>query len=153
LTPPDLVATFARPTLDKYIVWRIITQDVVTHSDASQSDSGADMSSPGSPPLTESTFLILLALTNPRHGYAIMQKVAGLSNARVRLGPGTLYGALNALLEKGLIQPVGESDAGGERRKVYALTPAGRKLLDQEVERLQELVGIAEKVLTEGAGQ
>ena len=103
---------------------------------------------PNLPPLTESTFLILLALTSPRHGYAIMQEVVRLSSDRVRLGPGTLYGALNTLLERASIYPVGESDAGGERRKVYALTAAGRELLNQDVARLRDLVQIADTVLT-----
>jgi DNA-binding PadR family transcriptional regulator len=104
-----------------------------------------------SSPLSESTFLILLALTSPRHGYAIMQEVSKLSNGRIKLGPGTLYGALNTLLERGSIHPAGESNAGGERRKVYALTPAGRELLNQDVARLRELVQIADTVLTNGA--
>jgi DNA-binding PadR family transcriptional regulator len=105
------------------------------------------MTSPSTQPLTESTFLILLALSTPRHGYAVMQEVSSLSAQRVRLGPGTLYGALSSLLEKQLIYPAGESDAGGERRKVYALTPSGKAVLEQEVARLRELVQIIDQVL------
>ena len=54
--------------------------------------------------LTEAVFYILLALHEPRHGYAIMQGVQELTNDRVALGPGTLYGALNTLVKKGWIK-------------------------------------------------
>ena len=56
--------------------------------------------------LTESTYYILLALVTPRHGYGIMQQAEALSGGRVRLAAGTLYGALNALCDKGWIKPV-----------------------------------------------
>jgi len=111
------------------------------------------MTTPTPQPLTESTFLILLALTTPRHGYAVMQEVATLSMKRVRLGPGTLYGALSTMVSKGLIEPVGETDAGGERRKVYALRPEGRDLLRREIARLRELIQIADQVLAAGDGR
>ena len=57
------------------------------------------------PALTESTYYILLSLYHPRHGYGIMQETQQLSGGRVRLAAGTLYGALNALCEKGWIFP------------------------------------------------
>ena len=55
------------------------------------------------PPLTAAVYYILLSLTEPLHGYGIMQKAEQLSSGRVRLAAGTLYGALNTLLEKGWI--------------------------------------------------
>ena len=65
--------------------------------------------------LTESTYYILLSLVVPRHGYGIMQQAEQLSGGRVRLAPGTLYGALNALCEKGWILPLPVT--GDSRRK------------------------------------
>lgn len=98
-------------------------------------------------PLTESTFLILLTLVTPRHGYAIMQEVTRLSDQRVKLGPGTLYGALTNLAEKGYILQEGVAESGDERRKVYALTETGRELVAHEMTRLEELVAIARHLL------
>jgi DNA-binding PadR family transcriptional regulator len=87
--------------------------------------------------LTEAVFYILLSLTQPMHGYGIMQNVSALSRGRVALGAGTLYGALNTLLEKGWISPCeGPPD---ERRKEYVITPAGRRAAEAELMRLGEL--------------
>lgn len=58
------------------------------------------------PALTETTYYILLSLYHPQHGYGIMQETQQLSGGRVRLAAGTLYGALNALCEKGWISPL-----------------------------------------------
>lgn len=101
---------------------------------------------PGSA-LTESTFCILAALAEPRHGYAIMQWVMEVTASRVRLGPGTLYGALTSLQEKGLILPVGERDEGNERRKVYALTETGCACLRAEVARLEAMARLGQEAL------
>lgn len=87
-------------------------------------------------PLTESTYYTLLALVEPLHGYGIMQKVEGLSEGTVQIGPGTLYGALQALEKEKLIVKVGEE----ERRKIYALTNKGREVLKKQVERLAIMV-------------
>ena len=54
-------------------------------------------------PLTEALYYILLAARKPVHGYGIIQEVEEMTGGRVRLGPGTLYGAINSLLEKGWI--------------------------------------------------
>lgn len=97
-------------------------------------------------PLSEATYLILASLTEPRHGYGIMQDVDAVSGGRVRLGPGTLYGALTNLLRQKLIRRSGETGAGGERRKVYALTPLGEKVLVLEGERLASLCRLASDV-------
>src|SRR5437588_11298454 len=88
--------------------------------------------SPIASPLTEPTYCILAALAEPRHGYAIMQWVSDATGQRVKLGPGTLYGALTALQDRGFIAPVGERLNGNERRKVYGLTGPSRILLETE---------------------
>lgn len=94
-------------------------------------------------PLSEATYLILASLTEPRHGYGIMQDVEAVSGARVKIGPGTLYGALTNLLNQKLIRRCGETGAGSERRKVYSLTPLGEAVLVGEGERLASLSRLA----------
>ena len=88
-------------------------------------------------PLTEASYYILISLREPLHGYGVMQKVEELSQKRVQLGPGTLYGALSNLQGLGLIESVGES--GNERRKLYCMTEAGRLIAEHEVNRFEEL--------------
>lgn len=95
------------------------------------------------PPLTEAVYYILLSLTEPLHGYGIMQKAEQLSSGRVRLAAGTLYGALNTLLEKGWIA-AGPQEG---RQKRYQLTPQGREVLLGELDRLRELVANGETLL------
>lgn len=94
--------------------------------------------------LTEAVFYILLSLHTRMHGYGIMQNVAKLSNGRVRLGAGTLYGALNTLVEKGWILPCG---SGGTRKKEYEITELGKTVIQAEVKRLKELVYNGENVI------
>ncbi|MBR0206602.1 MAG: helix-turn-helix transcriptional regulator [Clostridia bacterium] len=95
--------------------------------------------------LTEAVYYILLSLVTPRHGYGIMQEAERMSQGRVKLAAGTLYGAINGLLDKGWIRAVpGESDS---RRKEYALTDRGRAALERELDRLKELVENGESVL------
>ena len=95
--------------------------------------------------LTETTYYILLSLYEPLHGYGIMQRAAELSGGRVRLAAGTLYGALNALVEKGWITPL----PGEGRKKEYRLTPVGLQVLQKELARLRELVASGDRVLKE----
>jgi DNA-binding PadR family transcriptional regulator len=87
-------------------------------------------------PLSEATFYILVALDEPLHGYAIMQKVETISEGNVVIGPGTLYGAFTTLEKQGLIEKVKEE----ERRKYYALTERGRAVLAEQLRRLQIMV-------------
>ncbi len=94
--------------------------------------------------LTEVTFYILLALHTPRHGYGIMQFVEERTGGRLVLGAGTLYGALNALLERGWIAPYGSSF---ERKKEYQITELGREMARRELERLRELIAAAEELM------
>lgn len=90
--------------------------------------------------LTEAVYYILLALQEPLHGYGIMQQTTSLSNGRLSISAGTLYGALSNLLEKGWIKPYGESEVQDGRRKQYQITDAGKEVLKVELERLEELV-------------
>ena len=100
--------------------------------------------------LTEGVFYILLSLEEPLHGYGIMQKVEQLSNGRVHLAPGTLYGAISALLEKGWIVALpSEKDS---RKKEYRITKEGRSVLFEELTRLSELLENGNKIL-KGAEQ
>jgi DNA-binding PadR family transcriptional regulator len=94
-------------------------------------------------PLTESTFLILLALLEPRHGYAVMQRVEEISEGSVKVGPGTLYGAFSVLEKAGLIRMTAEE----ERRKTYELTAPGRKVLEEHAARLEQVVSAARRLL------
>ena len=90
--------------------------------------------------------LLLALVEGERHGYALMQDVAEESGGRVRLGPGTLYGALKRLLELGLVVESGRRPdplLDDERRRYYRLTPAGRKALGAEAARHLRLVELA----------
>jgi DNA-binding PadR family transcriptional regulator len=95
--------------------------------------------------LTEATYYILLSLWTPQHGYGIMQRAEELSEGRVRLAAGTLYGALSQLTTKGwiILLPVDEAS----RRKDYALTDKGRAVLKAEIERLRGLVRNGDRVV------
>ena len=99
--------------------------------------------------LTESTYYILLSLVTPQHGYGIMQKTLQLSGGRVRLAAGTLYGALNALCEKGWIVPLPIMEES--RKKEYRLTAMGLKVLKNELSRLRQLVENGEAIIKEEA--
>ena len=95
--------------------------------------------------LTEAVYFILLTLTTPLHGYGIMQRTEQLSEGRVRLAAGTLYGALNTLCEKGWIQELPVQ--AGSRKKEYVITESGREVLDHELNRLRQLVSAGEEIL------
>lgn len=95
--------------------------------------------------LTEAVYYILLSLTEPLHGYGIMQNVSQLSNGRVNLAAGTLYGAITTLLEKHWIKALpGESDS---RKKEYLITETGRQMLQAELTRLNELIENGKRIL------
>jgi DNA-binding PadR family transcriptional regulator len=94
-------------------------------------------------PLTEPVLLILLSLVNkPLHGYGLMQDIARLSNGRVRLSTGTLYGALRRLLEESWIERFEQTDTSREKQ-AYRLTPTGRKRLHLELDRMNQLTRAA----------
>src|SRR5438132_6832806 len=93
----------------------------------------------GSKPLTEPVLLILISLANkPRHGYALMKDIEFLSNGRVRLSTGTLYGALRRLLEDQWIERFEQPDTSREKQ-TYKLTAAGRRQLNLELSRMRQL--------------
>ena len=97
--------------------------------------------------LTEQMFYLLLALREPGHGYAIMDRVRTLSHGRLTLGPGTLYTLLGRFEQEGLIVLERVLD----KRKVYRLTDLGTQTLEQEYQRLRRQVADAAAVL-EGNG-
>lgn len=95
--------------------------------------------------LTEAVYYILLSLIKPMHGYGIMQNVEQLSGGRVKLAAGTLYGAINTLLERGwVIALPGEKDS---RKKEYQITPQGKGILEAELLRLRELIENGQRIL------
>ena len=97
------------------------------------------------PPLTEAVYYILLSLLEPLHGYGIIQNVEKLSGGRVRLAAGTLYGAINTLLEKGWI--IALEEEADSRKKEYVITELGREMLNKELQRLEELVQNGKRLL------
>ena len=98
--------------------------------------------------LTEAVYYILLSLYTPMHGYKIMQNVTAFSEGRVSLGPGTLYGALNTLLEKNWICMYENAELQTtSRKKEYIITDLGKSVLIGEVERLKELFENGMKVM------
>ncbi|RKT16419.1 DNA-binding PadR family transcriptional regulator [Streptomyces sp. 1114.5] len=99
--------------------------------------------------MQEPTLLLLTALADaPRHGYALIQEVAAISDGRVRMRTGTLYGALDRLLGQGLIEVAAEEVVDGRARRTYALTDAGRGALAAEAERLLAVATEAERRLS-----
>lgn len=104
-------------------------------------------------PLTPALHHVLLALLQgERHGYAIMQDVERITDGTLRMGPGTLYGALKRLLESGLVEEAGERDDPNvdERRRYYRITSAGRSAIAAETARLRRLVDFAHDRLRTG---
>jgi len=94
-------------------------------------------------PITEPVLLILLSLAEqPRHGYSIMKDVEEMSEGRVRLSTGTLYGALRRLLDDGWITRHSGDDRSRGRQD-YRLTARGRKALQDEISRLKQLTRLA----------
>jgi DNA-binding PadR family transcriptional regulator len=95
-------------------------------------------------PLKAQWFQIMLSLAGgEQHGYGIMQEVLGRTHGKVRLWPATLYGSIKRLIEADLIEESDERPApelDDARRRYYRLTALGRRVLDAECERLQELV-------------
>ena len=97
--------------------------------------------------LTEAIYYILLSLDKPLHGYGIMQNTEKLSQGRLKLAAGTLYGALNNLMDKGRIEVLpGEANS---RKKEYQITSLGRKVVRAEIARLKELYLNGEALMEE----
>jgi DNA-binding PadR family transcriptional regulator len=104
--------------------------------------------------LTPAMFAILLALHGgPRHGYALMDDVDGLTGGAISLGPATLYRSLQRLRVDGLIEELGEDEPAGvpadrraERRRSYRITPAGRSAATEEAHRLAVMLTAARRI-------
>jgi DNA-binding PadR family transcriptional regulator len=98
-------------------------------------------------PLPSAAFQILLSLVDEDlHGYAIMRQVEEQTGGQTRLGPGTLYGSIQSLLEENLVEEIDlreDAKLGHERRRYYRLTSAGRKLARSEALRLAGLLRVA----------
>jgi len=93
--------------------------------------------------LTEPVLLLLLSLAEqPRHGYSILKDVESMSGGRVLLSTGTLYGALQRLLDHGWIERIVEDNTPRDRR-TYRLTSRGRRNLQVEIERMRHLTKLA----------
>ena len=97
-------------------------------------------------PLKPHWFHVLLSLADDdQHGYGIMQEVLDRTDGKVRLWPATLYGTLKRLMEEDLIEESGERPAPDQddaRRRYYRLTKLGRRVLNAECGRLEELVSV-----------
>jgi DNA-binding PadR family transcriptional regulator len=94
-------------------------------------------------PLSEPVLLILMSLVEePRHGYALIKDIETLSNGRVRLSTGTLYGALHRLLKDRWIARFKQEDKSREKQ-AYKLTPTGRRQLELELDRMKQLTRTA----------
>jgi DNA-binding PadR family transcriptional regulator len=92
-------------------------------------------------PLTAAVLHILLALVDgPRHGYAIMKAVDEMTGPSLSMGPGTIYGSIQRMEDAGLVEEVGPSPDG--RRRLYKLTPLGRKTLKAEAKRVDRLADL-----------
>ncbi len=110
------------------------------------------MPSPSDPlaqlPLTPVVLHILLALADERqgkHGYALAREVEELTGGQIRMGPGTLYGSIQRLLDASLIEERHARPGDDERRRYYRLTAFGRTVLSLEVARLANVVAIARR--------
>lgn len=87
-------------------------------------------------PMTETAYYVLISLNKPNHGYGIMQHVEELTNGRIKLGAGTMYGSLSRMEKEGLITSVAEKD----RKKIYEISEKGKIILKLELARLEELL-------------
>lgn len=105
-------------------------------------------------PLTPVVLHILLALADERqgkHGYAVAREVEKLTDDRIRMGPGTLYGSIQRMLDASLIEEAQRTKRSrsqpeeDERRRYYRLTPFGRRVLELEIARLADVVAIARR--------
>ena len=86
-------------------------------------------------PMTETGFYILFCLQKERHGYSITQKVKELTEGKLSISPGTMYGTLAKMEKDGLIAFVREE----EKRKLYSITELGRQILELEIQRIERL--------------
>jgi PadR family transcriptional regulator, regulatory protein PadR len=103
-------------------------------------------SNAGTQPLSEAAYLVLASLAEgPTHGYEIIGRASVLSNNRVTLPVATLYGTLDRLALRGHIELVREEVVDGRARRTYALTEEGHSTLDEETQRMTQLVSAMAK--------
>ncbi|MER2262918.1 MAG: PadR family transcriptional regulator [Psychrobacillus sp.] len=86
-------------------------------------------------PMTETAFYILFSLTEPRHGYGIIKRVEELTNSRLHLGSGTIYGTLTKMQKDEMITVFSDE----KRKTIYEITALGKLVMRKEMERLQEV--------------
>lgn len=100
------------------------------------------MSRPAKPLPAASVHLVLALLAGEMHGYALMRRVQELSDGAVKMGPGTLYGTLNRLVDDGLIVETTDrrTRSESERRRYYELTASGHTVALEELDRMKALV-------------
>ena len=101
--------------------------------------------------LTETTFLVLLAVYQPNHGYGIMQFIERETNGRVVLGAGTLYGAINTLVKKKWIALFG--DEADSKKKEYLITDIGKQKAEEELQRIEEVWKLASTMIKGDRGK
>lgn len=94
--------------------------------------------------LTEPVFYILLRLHSPAHGYALMKDIAEMTDGRVNIGAGSLYGALDTLQKKGWIRALDEYPR--DRKIEYIITDTGKQFFEKELRRLEEMLQNAKEV-------
>ena len=129
-----------QPPIDNYI-----RETIYSSYDISEADTMKGEKEMPQLALTEAVFYILLSLQKPLHGYGIIQNVEELSKGRVKLAAGTLYGALNSLVDKGWIDALPENPES--RKKEYVITNSGLNVLKEELARLTELVDNGNRLL------
>ncbi|MBL1228533.1 helix-turn-helix transcriptional regulator [Enterococcus sp. BWB1-3] len=95
--------------------------------------------------LTDSSYLILLALLEPQHGYAIMKQVNELTEGKVTIGPASMYTILKKLQKSGWIT----LEENAERKKIYLISEQGLKILEKDINRRKLLYQVGESLLTE----
>lgn len=127
------------------VLTNISVNDIINVSEGDITLNDIEVKELSNQALTEAVYYILLSLTQPLHGYGIMQNVEQLSNGRVKLAAGTLYGAINTLLEKEWIIAVSEEK--GSRKKEYLITEQGKEMLRAEIIRLKELIENGNRIL------
>ena len=89
-------------------------------------------------PMREPTYYVLAALLDERlHGYGIIKRAADLSDGQVRITAGTLYGAIDRLIEQGLVAADGEETVSGRLRRYYRITGEGERVVAEEAARLR----------------
>src|SRR5689334_15924926 len=97
-------------------------------------------------PLTPVVLHMLLALAGERqgkHGYALAKEVEDVSEGQIKMGPGTLYGSIQRMIDASLIEESSRRSEEDDRRRFYRLTPFGRKVLELEIARLNAVIRVA----------